>query len=97
MTTTQTHPYWSYGLAVARPVIDALAEGRRQVALTLAVQWDDTDEGLIERAVKFEAYLKGEAPVTAVEVSEYEDLVNRSNRLMRLEAAEVDNWEGYPE
>lgn len=79
----------------ARP--GALAEGRRLAALTLAVKCGpDTDDGLIATAVRFEAYLKGDAPVTPVEISEYEKLVERSNELLRLEAAGVDNWEGYP-
>ena len=28
---------------------------------------------------------------------EYNDLIARSKQLRRLEAAGVDNWEGYPE
>lgn len=93
------HPYWAY--VVVSGVLDveteekALAEGRRLAALELATRESDTDEGHLNRAVRFEAYLKGEAPVTPVETTEYENLVERASELIRLEAAGVDNWEGY--
>jgi len=56
-----THHYWAYGPDSGVPVVDALEEGRRHAALELATRFDDTDEGVLERAAKFEAYLKGSA------------------------------------
>lgn len=53
------HPYWVYGPDHGVPVVDAMAEGRRAFALEKAVQWDDTNEGVLARARLFEQYLKG--------------------------------------
>ncbi len=62
---SNVHTYWSYGPEGGVPVIDALAEGRRAFALDLATRQDDTDDGHLARARKFEEYLKG-LPVTDV-------------------------------
>ena len=83
------HPYWAYAAVPGTLNADqeqaALAEGRRAFALDLATRESDTDEGHLNRAVKFEAYLRGDVPVVGVEKSEYADLVRRSNRLLELE------------
>lgn len=93
--------YWSYkaipGMENEEQQRGAVEEGRRAKALELATAGNYTwssEEALI-RAAKFEAYLKGEAPVSVVETTEYESLVARSNHLLVLEAAGVDSWEGY--
>lgn len=77
---SDTEAYWAYEAAPG-----SIAEGRRAFALEQAAQWDDTDEGIVGRALKFEAYLKGEVPVVAVDATEYQELVKRSNRLLFLE------------
>lgn len=55
------HPYWSYGPDHGLPPVDALAEGRRALALDLALRWEGTDEATVQRAAKYEAFLKGES------------------------------------
>lgn len=59
------HPYWAYkavpGSLNEEQEKQAVDEGRRAFALEKAVQWDDTNEGVMVRARLFEQYLKGEA------------------------------------
>lgn len=93
------HPYWSYGPGTGQPIVDALAEGRRQAALELAGQTTSFDlngadpdrtDAVLENAAKIEAFLKGDASDDDLEY-----LRGRSRKLRKLEAAGVDNWEGY--
>lgn len=81
------HPYWSYGPDNGQPIVEALNEGRRAAALDMATRrlFVDTTEEALARAVQFEAYLKGDQPVVGVEVSEYDSLVDRSNKLLAME------------
>jgi hypothetical protein len=84
------HPYWAYvpipNTIDEEAVKDSVDEGRRAFALDLATRESDTDDGHLNRAVKFEAYLRGDVPVVGVEKSEYAELIRRSNRLLELEA-----------
>lgn len=60
------HPYWSYGPDQGMPPVDALDEGRRERALTLAVEsfapvGESVGPGdILSLAKTFEAYLKGD-------------------------------------
>lgn len=93
-----SHPYWSYGPPEDSPVLDALAEGRRLTALTLAVGRLGPDASayrVLQEAVEFEAFLKGEGSAVAVSRRTLARLEARSRLLARLEANGVDNWEGY--
>lgn len=105
------HPYWSYGPDNGQQLVDALAEGRRLRALELAAQTTgfalsdesahDRTEAVLANADKIEAYLKGEtekvaqSPGVGLTDADLEYLRGRSRRLRKLEAAGVDNWEGY--
>lgn len=97
----ESYPYWAYaaipGTLTEDKEQEALDEGRRAFALELVTRetYYPTTGEAIDRAVAFEAYLRGVAPVTPVETTEYENLIKRSNHLLALEAAGVDNWEGY--
>ena len=84
---SNSHPYWAYGGDHGQAVAEAIDEGRRAAALELAVagSFTFTDEEAVDRALKFEAFLKGEVSVTVVDTTEYEALVKRSNRLLVLE------------
>lgn len=93
-----SHPYWSYGPDGGAPVLDALAEGRRLAALTLAVGRlgpSARAHRVIQEAVEFDAFLKGEGAVVAVARGTFARLEARSRLLAHLEANGVDNWEGY--
>jgi len=95
------HPYWAYkavpGSLNEEQETEALDEGRRAFALELATRRSGGLKYQLARAVEFEAYLRGDQPVVGVEATEYTTLVERSNKLLRLEGAGVDNWEGYSE
>lgn len=66
------HPYWSYGPDGGQEVVEAVNEGRRAAALELAASlpFGGTTEEILARAVRFEAYLKGDQPVVGVEASD---------------------------
>lgn len=61
------HPYWSYGPDQGMPPVDALDEGRRERALTLAVEslapvGESVGPGdILSLAKTFEGYLKGDS------------------------------------
>lgn len=88
------HPYWSYGPDHGTPMIDALDEGRRALALELATRTEDTDDGYLARARRFEAYLAGKTETAAERLA---DLEKSERKLIALEVAGVDNWLGYDE
>lgn len=86
-----THPYWAYeavpGSLSEEREKKALAEGRRAFALDMATRWGDTDEGILQRAAKFEAYLKGEpaedvngAPLEPVPYEPWEENTGPADR-----------------
>ena len=99
------HPYWSYGPDHGASPVDALAEGRRLAALEkafMATAFDnpgaDRTDAVLASAAKIEAYLEeGGSPKGVIVVSQakYRALMVDSDKLARLEAAGVDNWEGY--
>lgn len=68
--TVSTHPYWAYkavpGSLDEEQEREAVDEGRRAFALERATQWDDTVDGQLEAARRFEEYLKGGGGVAEV-------------------------------
>lgn len=85
------HPYWAYEAVPGSLTEDrekkALAEGRRAYALDLATRRSGGVEYQLERAAKFEAYLKGEAvedvngaPLVPVEPAPWEANIGPEDR-----------------
>ena len=86
------HPYWTYGPDHGRPVLDALAEGRRAFALELAFSLigDQNHSQVIEAACAFEAYLKDEEADGRLATLE-----RRHRLLAAMEANDVRQWEHF--
>ena len=55
---------------------------------------EDTDDGYLKRARRFEAYLAGKTETAAERLA---DLEKSERKLIALEVAGVDNWSGYDE